>query len=122
MQLTRSPNPQYQLEAYPEELRPYIDILWNHEEKLSDGFHYYCSSIYREVMTSLATEMRDAHKQLSQVKALVRIAHIFYEKVRHISDDPQWLIEGQDLEDLHAALIPYQTLLDKQTTEEPEHD
>jgi hypothetical protein len=61
----------YDLSTYPPDLQPFIDSLWDYEERLSDGFVYYCESRYRETMIAVAQAMCAAARQLPEVQALV---------------------------------------------------
>jgi len=73
MKVTKNEHPEYDIETYPPDLQPILEILWNAEEHLSDGFSYYCGEgeRYRRTMAALATALRDAALKTPQVKALV---------------------------------------------------
>ena len=55
---------------YPSDLMPFVQILLDHEDNLSDGFQYYSESI-SATLTTVAQEMQRAAHQSSWVKALV---------------------------------------------------
>lgn len=52
-------------ETYPKEIRPIVEVLIANEERLSDGYGYYCGDTPQEVrhtLTEIATEILNAVK------------------------------------------------------------
>ena len=107
------------LDTYPSDLRLFVSILFQNEDRLSDGYGYYCE--LRKTITHIATEMRDAARALPEVEALVEAGERAVQvmiQVRKLTDDENivssaerllaWLSLRAASMALVDALAPYQ--------------